>query len=144
MRQTVSRPGLACFLALALALSFLTLAPRPALAQVSAAAAQSTVVKGVTVKVTPTSVAADAATWVFAVVLDTHSQDLSDDLVANTVLVTDDGRELQPTAWKGPGAGGHHREGTLEFAAPKPAPRAIELKIRRPGESETRSFRWSF
>jgi hypothetical protein len=142
MPQHTRRLGISCFLALAVICP--ALLPRPAMAQGTALAAQSTAVKGVTVKVTPTNVAADAATWVFAVALDTHSQDLSDDLMTSTVLVTDDGRELQPSGWKGPGGGGHHREGTLEFAAPRPAPRAIELKIRRAGESEARSFRWAF
>jgi hypothetical protein len=107
-------------------------------------ATQSTVVQGVTVKVTPKNVAPDAATWSFAVVLDTHSQELADDPARTTVLLTDDGRRLAPTSWQGPGAGGHHREGTLEFAAPKPPPKSVELKMQRPGEAEPRSYRWTF
>ncbi|HEY0824416.1 MAG TPA: hypothetical protein VGD76_11565 [Ramlibacter sp.] len=110
-------------------------------AQGVTATAQSTVA-GVTVKVTPRKVAAGAQAWVFAIVLDTHSQDLSDDLLQTTTLVGDDGRELKPSAWKGAAAGGHHRAGTLEFAVPEPAPRSFELRMRRPGEREPRVFRF--
>lgn len=104
---------------------------------------QSNVVNGVTVKVTASDLAAGSATWAFAVVLDTHSQDLADDLAATVVLVTDDGREIRPSAWKGPGAGGHHREGKLEFNAPTPRPRSVEMKMQRAGEAAPRVFRWT-
>lgn len=120
----------------------LALAGAPVSAQVVTATAQSTV-GGVTVKITPRNIAADAQAWVFAVVLDTHSQELADDLLQTTVLVTEDGRELKPSAWKGAAAGGHHREGTLEFAAAAPAPRAFELRMRRPGEAQPRVFRFA-
>lgn len=108
-----------------------------------APATTQTTIGGVTVKVTPRVTAGDAATWVFAVVLDTHSQELSDDLLRTTVLVTDDGRELQPSAWKGAGPGSHHREGSLEFTAPSPAPKAFALRMQRPGEAEARVFRFA-
>lgn len=111
-------------------------------AQPVQATAQSTAA-GVTVKVTPRVTAADAATWVFAVVLDTHSQELSDDLLRTTVLVTDDGREIQPGAWKGAAPGSHHREGSLEFPAPSPAPKAFALRMQRAGEAEPRLFRFA-
>lgn len=115
----------------------------PAVAGPPAAATQSTEVRGVTVKVTPRNVAADAPVWVLGIVLETHSQELADDLLKTTVLVTDDGRQIQPSAWKGAAAGGHHREGTLEFAAPKPAPQAYELRMQRPGEAQARIFRFT-
>lgn len=104
---------------------------------------QTSVVNGVTVKVSASNLAAGTATWAFAVVLDTHSQELADDLAATVVLVTDDGREIRPLAWKGPGAGGHHREGKLEFTAPQPRPQSVELKMQRPGEAAPRVFRWT-
>jgi hypothetical protein len=81
--------------------------------------------------------------WVFAVVLDTHSQELSDDLLRTTLLVTNDGRELKPSAWKGAAAGSHHREGTLEFVAPSPVPRTFVLRMQRPGEGEGRVFKFA-
>ena len=114
---------------------------QPATAQgVPAAATQTTVERGVTVKVTPKSLS--GAVWEFAVVLDTHAEDLKDDLQKVAVLVID-GREVQPVAWQGPGAGGHHREGTLSFAAPVGTPGTVELRIQRAGEAAPRVFRWN-
>ena len=98
---------------------------------------------GVTVKVTPKDVAPGAATWAFAVVLDTHSKDLSDDLAKNAVLLDAQGGRHAPLAWEGAPPGGHHREGVLRFKGLGPAPGAFELQIRRPGESAPRSFRWT-
>ncbi|MDI1340181.1 hypothetical protein [Polaromonas sp.] len=111
----------------------------PAAAQVSAAPTQTTIERGVTVKVTPKTFS--GAMWEFAVVLDTHAEDLKDDLQKTAVLVVD-GREVQPVAWQGPGAGGHHREGTLTFPAPVRTPDAVELRIQRAGEATPRVFRW--
>jgi len=98
---------------------------------------------GVTVKVTPKDVAPGSATWVFAVVLDTHSQDLSDDLVKSSTLLDARGGRQAPLAWEGAPPGGHHREGMLRFKSLGPAPGAFELQIRRPGESAARVFRWN-
>lgn len=139
-KMTNSSVRIVCTTAVAWSLVFASL---PAASQPAAPSTQTTVVKGVTVKISPRTVAADVETWVFAVVLDTHSQDLADDLAKTVVLLTDGGQQLQPLSWKGPGAGGHHREGVLEFVAPKPYPKAIELKMQRPGETDARSFRWS-
>lgn len=118
------------------------LAGTAALAQTPSALEQSTTAHGVTVKVAPRSLG-EGGTWSFRFTLDTHSQNLDDDLLQTVVLVTDDGRELRPAAWKGAGPGGHHREGTLEFSVPEPAARAVELRMQRPGERALRSFRWS-
>ncbi|HSC94439.1 MAG TPA: hypothetical protein VLC73_05685 [Burkholderiales bacterium] len=97
---------------------------------------------GVTVAVTPQNLAASANTWDFKVVLDTHSQDLSDDLVKIAALLDDKGRRYVPVQWEGAGPGGHHRAGTLKFNAISPRPKAIELQIQRAGESKPRTFRW--
>jgi hypothetical protein len=112
----------------------------PSFAQAEAGKTQTTVERGVTVKVTPKALS--GAIWEFAVVLDTHAEDLKDDLQKTSVLVVD-GREIPPTAWQGPGAGGHHREGVLTFAAPAGAASTVELRIRRPGEAASRVFRWN-
>jgi len=108
------------------------------------AATQTSVQQGVTVKVTPRAVGADNARWQFAIVLDTHSSDLNDDMVNTATLITADGREIKPVAWLGAAPGGHHREGLLEFAMTAPWPNAIELKLERPGEAAPRVFRWQF
>ena len=97
---------------------------------------------GVTVAVTPTELDARAKVWAFKVVLDTHSQELSDDLVGTAVLVDGRGREGKPLAWEGAGPGGHHREGVLKFGAFDPFPESLELRIARPGEARPRTFRW--
>lgn len=112
----------------------------PVAAQPHTATTQTTVERGVTVKVTPKTTS--GAVWAFAVVLDTHTEDLKDDLQTTAVLVVN-GREIPPVAWQGPGAGGHHREGTLTFAAPTEAPGAFEIRIQRAGEAAPRVFRWN-
>jgi hypothetical protein len=98
---------------------------------------------GVTVKVTPKDVAPGSATWVFAVVLDTHSGELSDDLVKSSALLDARGGRQAPLAWEGAPPGGHHRAGVLRFKGLGPAPGTFELQIRRPGESAARVFRWN-
>jgi hypothetical protein len=87
---------------------------------------------GVTVKVTPKDVAPGSATWAFVVMLDTHSRDLSDDLVKSSVLLDAQGVRYAPLAWEGAPPGDHHREGVLRFKGLGPAPGAFELQIRRP------------
>ncbi|MEP7357024.1 MAG: hypothetical protein ABI847_07280 [Anaerolineales bacterium] len=69
----------------------------------------------VTVKVTPLNLDARAATLDFAVVLDTHSVDLSMDLTQLAVLRTDTGAQVNATVW--PVGSGHHYEATLSFPA---------------------------
>jgi len=91
--------------------------------------------------VTPKAIGAAIAEWKFAVALDTHSEDLSDDLGRTAVLVVD-GTELKPTRWSGAAPGGHHRDGTLTFAAPSSPPQVIELRIHRPSEEAPRVFHW--
>lgn len=98
---------------------------------------------GVTVKVTPRSVAPGAASWEFGVVLDTHSQALDDDLAKSAVLVDSRGVRHAPFAWEGAPPGGHHREGVLRFKGLTALPDAIELQITRPGEPAPRAFRWT-
>jgi len=95
---------------------------------------------GVTVAVTPDL--SSNETWAFKVVLDTHSQDLSDDLVKTATLLDSAGNRYKPLSWQGAGPGGHHREGVLRFPAVTPLPLAVELQLQRANESAVRSFRW--
>jgi hypothetical protein len=122
----------------------LAASPLAAMAQATPAApaTQSSVDRGVTIKVTPKAIGPSDSRWEFGVVLDTHSADLSDDLVQSASLTTDDGRTLKPASWAGAAPGGHHREGVLAFDAPTPRPASIELTIVRPGESAPRTYRW--
>lgn len=111
----------------------------PAAAQVGATATQSSVDKGVTVKATLKKLAGPE--WEFVVVLDSHVEELKDDLAQTAVLLVD-GREIRPSQWQAPGSGGHHREGVLRFPAAGANPLAIELRIQRAGETGPRVFRW--
>lgn len=97
---------------------------------------------GVTVRAKPAEMAGDAKAWTFEIRMDTHSQDLSDDLVRSAVLVDDAGKPYAALGWDGMPPGGHHRKGVLSFAPIKPPPAAIELQIQRAGESAPRRFRW--
>ena len=103
--------------------------------------AQKSTAGGVTVAVTPRDLSSSSI-WDFQVVLDTHSQDLSDDLVKSAVLLDDKGVRHEPVSWKGAGPGGHHREGVLSFKPLGGDVGNIELRIQRPGEPSPRSFRW--
>ena len=105
-------------------------------------AAQRSSAGGVTVTVTPQNLVASAKSWDFKMVLDTHSQDLSDDLTKSAVLLDGTGAQHAPVGWDGAAPGGHHRAGMLRFKPVSPRPQAIELLITRPGEPGPRSFRW--
>ena len=113
----------------------------PAQIRTSAVAPQSSSDRGVTIEVTPKSIGPGARVWEFSILLHTHSSGISDDLTQSAVLVTDDGRTLNPLGWSDTKLG-PHREGLLSFEAPRPLPRAFELRITRPGEAAPRSFRW--
>ena len=95
-----------------------------------------------TVKVAPKLTGSTDKRWEFDIVLDSHSADLSDDLMQSASLTTNDGRTLKPVSWTDAPAGGHHREGVLAFEVPAPRPSTIELRIARQGESAARIFRW--
>ena len=95
---------------------------------------------GVTVKITPRTLA--AGTWEFEVVFDTHSQELTDDLEKTAVLVSDARASHSPLQWQGDPPGGHHRKGVVQFKPVSPMPASIELQIKRGGETAPRSFRW--
>ena len=103
---------------------------------------QSVSGNGVMVTVAPGNLPASAQVWEFNVALNTHSQDLTDDLLNAAVLSDGKGREFKPLAWDGSGPGGHHRRGVLKFKAMAPRPQAIELRILRPGDASPRIFRW--
>ena len=105
-------------------------------------ATQRNSANGVAVAVTPGNLGADARVWDFAVVLDTHSQDLSDDLAKTAVLADDKGREFKALGWDGAAPGGHHRKGVLTFNAVAPRPQSVELRISRASEQRPRTFRW--
>ena len=103
---------------------------------------QKSAVGGVTVKIKPLDLSSEAKEWVFEVVLETHTQDLSDDLTKTAVMIDSTGRQAAPIKWQGDGPGGHHRKGQLYFAPLSPQPVSVELHIRRTGEAPPRKFGW--
>ena len=103
---------------------------------------QTSSASGVTINITPKDLTSNLGSWEFAIVLDTHSQDLSDDLVKSSLLLDGAGGRHSPSAWDGAPSGGHHREGVLRFKPVSPRPQSIELQISRAGEAAPRSFRW--
>jgi hypothetical protein len=78
----------------------------------------------------------------FVIAMNTHSVDLSDDLVRISTLRDDSGKEYKPTGWDGPVGGGHHRSGTLTFAALPNKPKFVELVIKGLAGVPERVFKW--
>ena len=103
--------------------------------------ARKSTVTGVTVTITPMDLGS-TETLKFKVVLDTHSQELSDDLIKTALLVDSAGTRYLPVAWEGAAPGGHHREGVLVFPSINAASTDIELRLQRTGEAAPRVFRW--
>ena len=76
------------------------------------------------------------------ITMNTHSVDLGDDMTQIAIMRDDAGKEYKPTAWDGPDGGGHHRSGTLQFAALSNKPKYIELVIKGLAQVPERVFRW--
>ena len=96
----------------------------------------------VTVQVKPLNISKASKIWVFEVDLETHTVELNQDLVKNSVIIDNQGKRYFPVAWEGDLLGGHHREGTLKFKAISPKPKFIQLKISQVGNVEERVFKW--
>jgi len=79
----------------------------------------------------------------FEIRMNTHSGDLSQDLVAVCTLKDNSGREYHPTSWDGSPPGGHHRSGVLEFSELGEGAESITLVIREVANVPERVFNWS-
>ncbi len=110
-------------------------------AQTSAFESKSNSGGSVTVDVKPIALEAGQPI-AFDFAMNTHSVDLSDDMTKIVILRDDAGKEYQPTAWEGPGEGGHHRSGTLKFAPLTSKPKFVELVIKGLAKVPERVFRW--
>ncbi|MBE2199519.1 MAG: hypothetical protein IAE79_12975 [Anaerolinea sp.] len=101
----------------------------------------------VSVAITPLNLSANAPTLDFEVVLDTHSVDLSMDLMTLATLTADNGRSVTATLWDAV-PGGHHVSGILSFPADAAGTAVLEgasqltLTIRDIDAPE-RSYVWS-
>ena len=79
---------------------------------------------------------------VFEIRLNTHSVNLSYDMVEVCSLQDSEGRIYKAVEWKGSPLGGHHRRGTLEFPKLEGAPQSVKLVIRGVAGVPERSFEW--
>ena len=79
----------------------------------------------------------------FEIRMNTHSGDLSQDLVAVCKLKDNSGREYRPINWNGSPPGGHHRSGVLEFSELAEGAESITLVIREVANVPERVFNWS-
>jgi hypothetical protein len=79
----------------------------------------------------------------FEIRMNTHSEELSQDLVAVCTLKDNQGREYQPINWDGSPGGGHHRQGILEFPELDTNTASITLIIREIADVPERIFEWS-
>ncbi|MBI5230507.1 MAG: hypothetical protein HY981_04395 [Candidatus Magasanikbacteria bacterium] len=98
--------------------------------------------RGVNIEVTPAKIELNVPLQ-FDINLSTHTVDLDDDLVKQSILLDDQSNEYKPVSWTGSGPGGHHRSGTLFFAPFNTIPRYFELRIRDIGEAPERVFKWN-
>jgi hypothetical protein len=94
---------------------------------------------GATISVLPEIVSAKNSEWVFEIVMDTHSIELDNDLLASVTL-TAGGAEYLPLRWEGDPPGGHHRSGKLTFKAVDPYPQDLTMTIS--GIGAPRTFTW--
>ena len=79
----------------------------------------------------------------FEIQMNTHSGDLSQDLVAACILKDNSGREYRATNWNGSPPGGHHRSGVLEFPELGDSAQSITLVIREVADVPERVFNWA-
>ena len=79
----------------------------------------------------------------FEIRMNTHSGDLSQDLVSVSTLKDDNGREYRPVDWQGASPGGHHPTGVLEFPALNGNTKSVTLVIRDVADVPERIFKWN-
>ena len=98
----------------------------PTRSDASALEAQTVEAGEVTVQIEPVRI--DAAGGEFKLTFDTHTVVLDLD-VARSATLNVAGREWGGASWSGAGPGGHHREGTLRFAAGGPVTGSAVLSL---------------
>jgi hypothetical protein len=99
---------------------------------------RSAEVAGVTVAATPERI--DTTGAVVRLKLDTHTTPLDMDSPGAAHLSVG-GKDWPARGWNGPGPGGHHREGTLEFSPGGPASGSVRLAL--DGLAEPAELTWT-
>ncbi len=109
----------------------------------SAAAFKTQTVEGgsVSVAVTPIDLKAGALAD-FEIAMNTHSVDLSADMLKSVLLRDDSGKQYAPTKWDGPDGGGHHRSGRIEFPALPGNVRSVTLIVKDIAGIPERDYKW--
>jgi hypothetical protein len=97
-------------------------------AQASSPGLPARVIDAGAVQVTVTPASLESTGLTLGVVLDTHSGTLDID-PATQATATVNGLDAGKPQWRGPGPGGHHIEGSLEFTTPIPAGSTIVLTL---------------
>lgn len=95
----------------------------------------------VTVDVSPKQLVIGQPTQ-FQVRMNTHSVELSQDMVAISELMDDQGKIYRPLKWQGSPPGGHHRKGLLEFPVLEGSPTSVKLIIKSVAKVPERIFEW--
>lgn len=108
-----------------------------------AAAFKTQTVEGgsVSVAVTPIDLNTGAPAH-FEIAMNTHSVDLSADMLKSVLLRDDAGKEYAPIKWDGPDGGGHHRSGRIEFPALPGNVRSVTLIVKNIAGVPERDFKW--
>ncbi len=78
----------------------------------------------------------------FDIAMNTHSVDLSNDMLKAVVLRDDTGKEYTPTAWDGPTGGGHHRGGKIKFGELATGAKSVTLIVKGIAGVPERTFKW--
>ncbi len=104
---------------------------------------KSQVVEGgsVTVEVLPLTLKAGAPSE-FEIAMNTHSVDLSADMLKAVVLIDDAGKEYTATKWDGPTGGGHHRSGRILFPALSASAKSVTVVVKGIAKVPERKFQW--
>jgi len=79
---------------------------------------------------------------IFEIRLNTHSVDLSYDMVQLSSLQDSQGKVYKAMNWKGSSPGGHHRRGVLEFPELQGNLQSIKLIMRDVSDVPARIFEW--
>ncbi|MFH1756507.1 MAG: hypothetical protein ABH969_00515 [Pseudomonadota bacterium] len=79
---------------------------------------------------------------IFEIRLNTHSVELSYDMVRLSSLQDSQGKVYKAMNWKGSSPGGHHRRGVLEFPELQGNPQSIQIIMQNISGVPQRIFEW--
>lgn len=104
-------------------------------------AVQTNAEGGLTINVTPLSFESGGPVR-FDISFNTHQGDLNFDLMKQSLLTDDKGREHRPVEWKGE-SGGHHLTGELVFPSLDKSVKNVKLVVSGVYDVKERIFEWA-